>query len=461
MNQPTTTTIAALATAPYPAGLAVVRISGSQARAVLRAIFLAKHHPVDDHRRLVLGKVVDHRNGQVIDSALAVYMPGPQSFTGEDIAEIQFHGGPLLVERILQSLSSFGIVPAEPGEFSKRAFLNGKMDLTQAEAIADVINATSKTALKLASEQLQGKLKGLIDQIAEPLRNHLAELEAGLDFSDEDIEPGTIRLIQTAIEDTRLKLHNLLGTYAYGHVVRRGYRVLLCGRPNAGKSSLLNTLLGKKRAIVTEIAGTTRDLIEEEIILGGYRFVLCDTAGLHATEDVVEKIGIEQTLERLEWADLIILIADATDKQSLWRELLPHINKTNKPLWLVVNKIDLAPDCVGMIEVDSEGEHRCSEQFYLSTVTHGGIEAFKDGLVDIVKQHLASGAEENFIVTSERHRDCLARAESALSRAAQLKEPELLSFEIRSALTTLEELVGRTYTEDILGRIFSKFCVGK
>jgi tRNA modification GTPase len=256
------TTIAALATAPVPAGVAVIRVSGPRTRLALKALFKGKKDPLRHPRTLIFGEILDFKTSATLDKGLAVFMPGPWSFTGEDVGEFQFHGSPVLVQQVLRSLYAYGILPAAGGEFTKRAFLNGKLDLAQAEAIADVINAKGEEELRFAGEQLKGRLSQAVSAIGEPLRDVLAELEASIDFPEEDIEPERIDQIAARAEVARAKVSQLLSTYAFGALVKEGVRVLLCGQPNAGKSSLLNLILGKKRAIVSPISGTTRDLIE-------------------------------------------------------------------------------------------------------------------------------------------------------------------------------------------------------
>jgi tRNA modification GTPase len=314
------TTIAALATAPLPAGVAVIRVSGPRTRLALHALFRGKKDPVKAPRTMVFGDVVDFKSGATIDKGLAVFMPSPASFTGEDVAEFQFHGSPVLVQQILRSLYAYGILPASAGEFTKRAFLNGKLDLAQAEAIADVINAKGEEELRFAGEQLKGRLSQAVSGIGEPLRDALAELEASIDFPEEDIEPDRVEDIAARAEVARAKVSHLLSTYSFGALVKEGVRVLLCGAPNAGKSSLLNLILGKKRAIVSPISGTTRDLIEEEASLAGQKFVFCDSAGIRDTADEIEKIGVELAKERIPWADLVLLVVDASDTTGEWRK---------------------------------------------------------------------------------------------------------------------------------------------
>ncbi len=453
-------TIAALATAPAPAGIAIVRVSGPKTRTALRALFRGKKNPSDEPRKLMYGELIDYQNDAVIDTCMAVFMPGPHSFTGEDIGEFQFHGSPILVEKVLRSLFAFGVTPAEPGEFTKRAFLNGKLDLVQAEAIADLIAATSEKALTLASEQLTGKFSTAVEEIGEPLRDVLAEVEASIDFPEEDIEPEKLSSLTLKIKDSQDKLSHLLGTYSYGSVIREGYRVLLCGRPNAGKSSILNLLLGRQRAIVTEVSGTTRDLIEEEVIISGYKFVFCDSAGITDTNDTVEKIGVKLARSRLPWADLVLFIADATDEKGDWKLLLEELRGKAKKIWMITNKIDLNAGAIGTFFCDSK---TCQQNFYISAKTRSGVETVVDALGEDVAVQLGGGVEANAVVTNERHKSCLMKAHSALGVILSQKNLplEIVSAEIRVALSALEELVGKTKTEDILGRIFSKFCIGK
>lgn len=455
-------TIAALATPPMPSGIAVIRISGPQTKVALKALFRAKVDPVSDPRRLVYGELLDSGTEEVIDHCLAVFMPGPHSYTGEDVGEFQFHGSPLVVERILRSLFGFGITPAEPGEFTKRAFLNGKLDLVQAEAICDLINATSEQAFKIANENLKGKLSSEIGNVSEPLRNVLAELNASIDFPEEDISPQKIDALKTSLVTVGLKLDRLIESYDFGHRVKDGYKVLLAGLPNVGKSSILNLVLGTPRAIVTETSGTTRDVLEEEVILSGYKFLFCDTAGIHDGKDEAEQIGVERARERLDWADLILFIADATDKDRKWETLLNEIRGENRKIWMVTNKIDLNPSAIGTMVCDSR---ICEQNFYVSAKTRDGIDALLRSIVDEVSSTATGLGDTASVVANERHRGALSRARISVSRALEGIDKELptevIAAEVQLSLSALDEIIGKTYTEDILGRIFSKFCIGK
>lgn len=459
---PEGSTIAALATAPLPAGVAVIRISGEKSAVVLRALFKSKRSPIKHPREMIFGDVINFTSGDVIDRGLAVFMPAPRSYTGEDTAEIHVHGSPLLVQRILRSLYAFGVSPAEPGEFTKRAFLNGKLDLVQAEAIAELIQASSDRSLVLAGEQLEGKLSQALDEIGEPLRNMLAEIEAQIDFPDEDIEPARIEEMQQELKEIEAKIAALISTYSYGQTVKEGLHVLLCGRPNVGKSSLLNLLLGNERAIVTPVSGTTRDLLEEQGSIAGFKFIFCDSAGICDSDDEVEKIGVELAKSKISWADLVLLVVDASDTSDYWKQLREYLKGKARKIWLVTNKLDLNPAAVGVFTCDSS---TCSQSFYVSAKTRDGLDELMQALVEEVKLSLPDYAEASGVVTNERHISCLSKAAQSLRRVSeairQALPSEIISAELHAVLANLEEIVGKTYNEDILGRIFSKFCIGK
>ena len=456
-------TIAALATAPAPAGVAVIRVSGPRTRMALGELFRSKKDPLSSPRLMCFGDILDFKTGEPIDKALAVFMPGPASYTGEDVAELQFHGSPVLVQRVLRSLYAFGILPAPAGEFTKRAFLSGKLDLAQAEAVADVVNSKSEEELRFAGEQLKGRFSQAVESIGEPLRDALAELEATIDFPEEDIQPDKLAQVAARAEVARAQVSKLLASYAFGSLVKDGVRVLLCGRPNAGKSSLLNLLVGKRKAIVSAISGTTRDLIEEEASLAGHKFVFCDSAGIRETSDEVERIGVELAKERLPWADIVLFVVDATDSSPAWLETLAVLKGATKRIWMVVNKIDVNPAALGLFQPDSAV---CQQLFYVSAKTGAGIGPLLEALVDDVAREMPERGEAGEVVTNERHRDCLRRAQDSLSAFIDMTHSKqaplaILVADLREALSALDEIVGKTYTEDILGRIFSKFCIGK
>ena len=457
-------TIAALATAPAPAGIAVVRVSGERAKDALRAVFRGSKDPIQNPRSLVFGGVVDFHTSAVIDRALVAFMPSPNSYTGEDTVEFQFHGSPLLVQKVLRSLFAFGVVAAEPGEFTKRAFLNGKLDLIQAEAIADLINATSDEALVIAGEQLKGRLSKLIDQIAEPLRELLARTEASIDFAEDGVTSQEVERTTFELSAAHQQIVELLKSYDFGHRVRDGLRVLIYGRPNAGKSSLLNLFVGTRRALVNSRPGTTRDVIEESINIRGYRLILSDVAGVRDSDDEVEAEGVALAREKVGWAHVVLLVVDALEPGD-WKGLLTELIEGGKNVWLIVNKIDSDPGAFAKFGELPVGIERV---FFVSALTGAGFDPVRDSLVEEISRLRSGiaigGGEGGSVVTNERQRICLVQAEEHISDALKgvaREGEEITAHHVRLALTALEELVGRTYTEDLLGRIFSQFCIGK
>ncbi|MGI6524397.1 MAG: tRNA uridine-5-carboxymethylaminomethyl(34) synthesis GTPase MnmE [Bdellovibrionota bacterium] len=457
------TTIAALATAPTPAGLAVLRVSGPNALSLLKRCFRSKTDPALHPRHLILGSFIDPKTGEKLDRCLAVFMKAPRTFTGEDVVEFQLHGSPLLARRLLHVLYTEGAVPAAAGEFTKRAFLNGKIDLLQAEGISDMINASCVRAQRAAKEQLAGRFSNIITDLANPLRDILAELEARIDFPEEDIEHEIIDHIRNELTTVMGSITTFLHSYTYGKQLKEGVRVLLWGCPNAGKSSILNLLLNEERAIVTPIPGTTRDLIEESGQIDGYSFIFCDSAGIQDTSDQVEEIGVKRAISRLKWADIILFIVDCSDTTGAWKRLLSILQETDltqgTKVYAVLNKIDLPHQTIRFDDIGL-----ISKELHLSAKTGVGFEELKETLLQSIKNPDQS-EDSTFALTEERHKVCLERALAALNRTDQLlgtETPlEFICAEVRSALSALEELIGITTPDDILGRIFSKFCIGK
>ena len=435
-----------------------MRVSGPLAGMVLRSLFTASEDPLACPRRLVFGRI--GADNEIIDRGLAVFMAAPNSFTGEDTAEFQIHGSPLIVQELLRSIYALGVLPAQPGEFTKRAFLNGKLDLAQAEAVADLVSAADASMLRLAREQLEGRLSGIVEALAEPLRELLSEIEATLDFPDEEIDGLDRGRSAQAVDSAAGEIDKLLATWTYGQRVREGFRVWLCGLPNAGKSSLFNALLGSRRAIVTAVPGTTRDIIEESVEFEGCRFVLCDSAGIRETGEEVEKIGVELARSRADWADLVLLVVAHSEESGHWKDLLPFLSTRGCQVWFVGNKVDLCAEAGRERE-----EKEIQRTFYLSAQTGQGVLELRRALLDSFFAGAPLAMENSVVLVSERHRDCLVKAAEMLALAksalATGAGAELVSADLRGALLALEELVGRTFQEDILGRIFSKFCIGK
>jgi len=434
-------TIAALSTPPGEGAIAVIRISGSRAFQIAEAIFRGKS--AIRHRVAGFGRIVDG-NGPVDDVVLTTFQ-APASYTGEDVVEISCHGGVLVAARVLQTVLDQGAKAAGPGEFTQRAFLNGKMDLTQAEAVMDLIRAQTPLAARAATEQLEGRIGREIREITDAILNVVAHLEACIDFPEEDILPETGELLLGRIAETRARIQSLLATAHEGRILREGVRLAICGKPNAGKSSLLNRLIGFERAIVSPTPGTTRDTIEEFINLRGIPFRIVDTAGLRHTEDAVEREGIERARTAVERADIVLHIVDSADFDAV----IPVVDGEI----LAFNKCDLArPVAVH------------PQPLFISCTTGEGIETLVDTLVVKVRD---SGAppRESAAAINARHQSCLKRADESLARATNAldsgSEPEFAAIDLRLALDAVGEVVGAIDTEDILGRIFSTFCIGK
>jgi tRNA modification GTPase len=401
----------------------------------------------------------------VLDYALACFFPGPNSFTGEDILEISLHGSSVVVREVLREIYSQGIIHAEAGEFTKRAFLNGKLDLAQAEAVADLISSETEAQARIAKEQLEGKLSNALTLLGEPLRNVLAEIEAYIDFPDEDISPATSKEWERVTHGVLTNIEAYIRSFSKGKVLREGASLALAGIPNAGKSSLMNHLLGEERAIVTDTAGTTRDSIEERLELEGVLFRLWDTAGIVDEEEfnerninLPEQLGIKRSWKLIEQADLVLFLFDIQSDHSAQHVLLSRIEEKNPRCFVLVTKCDLHSGTHEMVHL------RTSHQnvFPVSSKTGEGI----DMLIQKVLSNVCGEGDSNeVLISNERHFLVLKEAKEILSRtieAIHLGQPtEYIAFEVRQVLTSLQEIVGVTSTEDILGRIFSKFCIGK
>jgi len=454
-------TIAALATPPGEGALAVIRISGPQSIVVADAVFQGTKSPsIIQERNLAFGRIIDAK-GEVIDEVLLTVFKNPRSYTGEDLVEISGHGGSFVASRVLAAVLEAGARMARPGEFTERAFLNGKLDLTQAEAVMDLISAGTPRAARAAAAQLEGRLGKEIHALRGELLECVAHLEAFIDFPEEGIDPESGVALRHRMEKILERLANLLATADEGRLLREGITLALCGAPNAGKSSLLNRLLGAERAIVNETPGTTRDTIEERASLGGYPFRVIDTAGLRETVDAVEQEGVRRARYAAEQADLRIHLVDAS--------LLTDATTIPAPLFddeiLVYNKRDLLADRDrvalpgGIVISCRTGEGIDSLiQTIISKVT--GHSKGENGEKGVNGETVQDGAAIN-----ARHQGCLKRASSSLGTAMDLlgagDPPELVAVELRTALGAVGEVVGEAGTEEILGKIFSSFCIGK
>ncbi len=457
----TTDTISAIATPPGEGGIGIVRVSGRQALPIARRLFTPLPQRLQSHR-IYVGSVIDPSSGEHVDRALLLTFLAPRSYTGEDVVEFSCHGGALILRRVLRLCLQTGARLAEPGEFTLRAFLNGRLDLAQAEAVADLVRARTETAHRLAMRQHEGELSRAVHALRDEVLSLLAGIEAHLDFSD-DIGEMDYSLLSRQMDALLAKCEKLLTTARYGRLAREGATVVIAGRPNVGKSSLLNALLGEERAIVTDIPGTTRDVIKESIQVRGIPAQLWDTAGLRQTEDVVERFGVERTQRSLQNADLVLFVLSApdgfTDED---RHLLAQLPQ--EQVVLVWNKCDIVPkEDASRLSTQISREHR-APVVLVSALTGWNLHE----LVEVMGEKLLGSdftTPEGAVVTSERHQIALQQTMQSLQLAKASAEAglpgELLSVDVRGALNALGLITGETVTEDIVERIFSQFCIGK
>ena len=454
-------TIAAIATAPGEGGIGIIRISGEKSLQVAQSIFKSKSGKmIKDYnaRTLIYGTVVD--NEKVIDEVLVAYMKGPNSYTAEDVIEINCHGGFISVKKILELILSKGVRLAEAGEFTKRAFLNGRIDLSQAEAIIDVIKSKTDMAHEVAQSQLEGSLAKKIKDLRMNVTEVLAHLEVSIDFAEEDVEEITYQTLEEKALELRNEIKKLYDTAESGKILRDGLKTVIVGKPNVGKSSLLNSILGENRAIVTDIAGTTRDVIEEFVNIKGIPLKIVDTAGIRETEDVVEKIGVEKSRESFSTADLVIMVLDASRKLSEEdMEILESLK--NKKAIVLLNKMDLEPQ----IELEKIEEFVNSEDIIkISALKHQGIEELQDKIEAMV-YHGSVKNSSNLMITNSRHKDALFKAyesiNDAISAIEQRMPYDFIEVDFKNIWDYLGYINGDTVREDLLDTIFANFCIGK
>jgi len=443
-------TIAAISTPLGEGAIAVLRMSGPRAIAIADTVFRAKVRARELPARVQqFGAICD--GAHQLDEVLLTVFRAPHSYTGEDVVEIAGHGGVLVARRLLELLLKSGARSAEPGEFTQRAYLGGKMDLTQAEAVMDLITAQTDLALRAATEQLEGRLGERIRALRERLVELLAHVEAFIDFPDEDIAPDTGDALRARLETIRTETAALLATASHGRVLREGVRTVIYGAPNVGKSSLLNLLLGYDRAIVSARPGTTRDVIEEVINLRGYPLRLIDTAGIRESDDEIERAGIARTRQQVERADLILHLVDASVAISDFRF---QISDGEKNTLLVLNKSDLGehPDWHGV------------EAVRISCRENAGLTQLEDAIIARITGGHAAQRDWSVAINA-RHQACLARALDSTHAARRALDdrlsPEFIAEELRATLTAVGAVVGQADTEEILGKIFATFCIGK
>ena len=447
-------TIAAVASPPGQGAVSLLRVSGPGAVAVAEKVFRGRV-PVADlpPREQAFGTVVDG-GGEVVDQVLLTVFRAPASYTGEDAVEIGCHGGALVTAAVLGALLAAGARPAEAGEFSKRAFLNGKMDLTQAEAVMDLISARTSLARRSANRQLEGDLGRRVGALRAALLATLAHVEAYIDCPDEDIDPRTGGEIAAALAGVSEGAGELIATAEQGRILREGLSVVLAGAPNAGKSSLLNVLLGYQRAIVNEVAGTTRDTLEEMLNLKGIPVRLIDTAGLRETGDAIEGEGVSRAEREVERADLVLEVVDGSEARAEGPDRFAAFGEDGGRRILVINKSDL-PEHRDWAEVEA-ARISCSD--------NEGIEALVDSIASAAADGSAAWGSD-LVAVNARHRACLERvrthADAARMAIDRGESPEFTAVDIREALEAVGEIVGRADVEELLGAIFSAFCIGK
>ncbi|MDM8546320.1 tRNA uridine-5-carboxymethylaminomethyl(34) synthesis GTPase MnmE [Candidatus Venteria ishoeyi] len=440
-----TDTIAALATPPGRGGIGIIRVSGSQCRDVAQALLGKLPLP-----RSAVFQDFKSPQGELLDQGIALYFPGPHSFTGEDVLELQGHGGTILMDRLLREVLKLGARLANPGEFSERAFLNGKIDLVQAEAIADLIDSSTEQASRCALRSLQGQFSERIHQLVADLTWLRTYIEAGIDFPDEEIDLLADGQVAGKINTLQTQLDTLLSQAQQGYLLREGLHIVIIGKPNVGKSSLLNALARRETAIVTDIAGTTRDIVRDSIELDGVPLHITDTAGLRETADPVEQEGIRRAREALQTADAVLLLVDDREQEPV---LPPAEMPAAVPYLTLRNKADLSQQVTGFID---------AHQLRLSVKQEHGLDLLKDWLKQ--QAGIQTGFEGSLFMARRRHLDALQAARLSLAESAlqaQYQQAELIAEELRQAQQVLGSITGEVTADDLLGQIFSSFCIGK
>lgn len=456
-------TICAISTPIGNGGIAIVRMSGKESLKILNKICVGKNLNFEP-RKLTLTQI---KTENFNDKALVVYFKNPASYTGEDMVEIQCHGGVLIAKGILDSLIKNGATLAEAGEFTKRAFMNGKMSLEQAEGVIDMINAESEQAIKAGYNLLKGALFEQIKTLKDELTDCIAEIDVSMDYPEEDIEYIAKNKIKKVIDNSIKSTENLLKTSKTGKQIKNGIDVLILGKPNVGKSSLLNSLIGYDRAIVTDIAGTTRDTVEESYNYNGMSFNLIDTAGIHESNNVVEKMGIEKAQNQVKSADIILAVIDASIGLDKEDEYIINLTKNHKAIY-VLNKTDLKICDLTIQNLKKEinyNEKNTKDKLIveISALKHNNIMLLKQKIFDMVVDK--SMLSNNILITNARHEQALLKATNSLKMASENINKnvslDLICLDLKDAWNSLGEITGETSTEEIVDRIFEKFCLGK
>ncbi|MCX8128991.1 MAG: tRNA uridine-5-carboxymethylaminomethyl(34) synthesis GTPase MnmE [Clostridia bacterium] len=454
-------TIAAISTAQGTGGIGIIRISGSRAFDIASKLFKGKNSfdKIKSHT-ISYGKLIDPKTGDTVDEVLISKMKGPNTFTREDVVEINCHGGMVVIKKILELVIKQGSRIAEPGEFTKRAFLNGRIDLSQAEAVIDIINSKTDESSRAAVDQLEGKLSRKLREVRSKLIELIAHIEVTVDYPEHDIEEITGQKVYNNALEIKNKLQDIVKGFEKGRIIREGINIVIVGRPNVGKSSLLNELSGKNKAIVTDIPGTTRDIIEEYININGIPVRITDTAGIRETEDIVERIGVERAQKAIDAADLIIIVIDTS--MGMDDEDLKILEKAgNKKLIVLLNKIDLVDDFV-----INEIESRFAGRKVLKSSVKNDIGI--DKLEDEISGMFFTGeinANNEILVTNIRHKDLIDKAISSTCEACSAYEAgmplDCITIDIKNAAEYLGQVTGESISEDVMHEIFKRFCIGK
>lgn len=453
-------TIAAIATPAGTGGIGIIRISGEEAKSILDKIFLPANPSSIDNRKMSYGNIVDPQSKQIVDEVLCVYMKAPKTYTCEDVVEINCHGGMMPLRKTLELVLSNGARMAEPGEFTKRAFLNGRLDLSQAEAVIDVINAKTDKSFDSALSQLNGKLSSHIKEIRQKLVDVLVNITVNIDYPDEDIEEITYENLEKDLTEINESLEKLLESSKTGKIIRDGLGISIIGKPNVGKSSLMNNLLREERAIVTDIPGTTRDTIEEFISIKGIPVKLTDTAGIRDTDDVIEKIGIEKSKESLKNADLVMFIIDSSrplDEEDF--DILESLDPGKSII--VLNKVDLES------ALDYDKLEKLSKGIRIiqtSMETQKGVDSIIDEIVSMVYTDKVSKSDD-VLVTNVRHMNLLQSAAQSIKDGIEMTRMmealEFIEIDVNNSYQLLGEIIGETAADDIINEVFARFCLGK
>lgn len=451
-------TIAAISTPRGEGGIGIIRISGDKSFEILERIFNTKN-PNRDLGFYKFNYGFIHDNGKIVDEVMAVRMKAPKTYTCEDVVEINCHGGHLISEKVLELVLKNGARHAEQGEFTKRAFMNGRIDLSQAEAVMDIIHGKTEKSISLSLEQLRGDLRDKIASFKKALLDVTAHVNVVLDYPEEGIDDPLPSNLRENLENVYAEADRLISSYDKGKKIKEGIKTVIAGKPNVGKSTLLNSLLKEERAIVTHIPGTTRDVIEEIINIKGIPLVLTDTAGIRKTEDIVENIGVERSKKFIENADLVLLVLDASrELESEDREVIEEIQNHNKKTIVLLNKIDLERK----IELE---EFNLENILEISAKDNIGIEDMEERIYSYIVEENVEDSSEKLIITNIRHKTALEKTKDAIRNIFETIDAgmpmDLISVDLKEALDSLSEITGEISSEDILDHVFGNFCVGK